>query len=363
MKRQLFTTTALVTAGVLASSVAHAEEGITLGLGGYMNNYFGVLFDHNEDTAVDRNATGLFSDGEIWFKGETTLDNGITFGANVQLESFGNTGDIIDEDFVYISGNFGRVNIGSENGAMYLMHYAAPYVGVPINTGWVSTFIPADGTSRVGAFRTPEVSTYIDVGNDENVITYFSPRFSGFQVGVTYAPAVVGSANGKDFPVEADNETEFNNGFSVGANFVESFEGFDIAVSGGYGRAEAPDAFNIDDQEMWNAGINVGFAGFTVGGSYANRDDDTMDGDSWQVGGTYATGPWSVGVTYFHSDVDFLPGSALEFNNESDVFQGGIGYSIGPGIDSSVNVMYADYDTDGGDADGIVGIVGITYSF
>ncbi|MDH3476058.1 MAG: hypothetical protein OEM59_20455, partial [Rhodospirillales bacterium] len=65
----------------------------------------------------------------------------------------------------------------------------------------------------------------------------------------------------------------------------------------------------------------------------------------------------------FHSDVDFLPGSALEFNNESDVFQGGIGYSIGPGIDSSVNVMYADYDTDGGDADGIVGIVGITYSF
>jgi predicted porin len=256
------------------------------------------------------------------------------------------------------------VNIGSENSAMYLMHYAAPYVGAPINSGWVSTFVPADGTSRVGAFRTPEVSTGIDIGNDENVITYFSPRFSGFQVGATYAPAVVGSGNGKDFPPFANKETEFNNGFTVGANFVESFDNIDVAVSGGYGRAEGPDAGGgIDDQEMWSAGLNIGFAGFTVGGSYAGRDDDTMDGDAWNVGATYATGPWTVGGAYFHSDIDFLPDSAVEFNNEHDVISGGIGYSIGPGIDSSMTIMYADYDTDGGDADGIVGIVGITYSF
>ena len=87
-----------------------------------MNNYFGVLFDHDPGDDTDRNETGIFSDGEIWFMGETTLDNGITFGANVQLESFGNTADVIDEDFAYISGSFGRINIGSENSAAYLMH-------------------------------------------------------------------------------------------------------------------------------------------------------------------------------------------------------------------------------------------------
>jgi predicted porin len=372
MKKALYGTTALVTGAALMSVPAAAEEGIKLGLGGYMNNYFGVLFDHDEDSAVDRNATGLFSDGEIWFKGETTLDNGITFGANVQLESFGNTGDVIDEDFAYISGNFGRINIGSENTAAYLMHYSAPYVGAPINSGWVTTFIPADGTGFVGPFRTPALSTTVDIGNDENVITYFTPRFSGFQVGATYVPAVVFSGNGKDFPIEADKETEFNNGFSVGANFVESFEGFDISVSGGYRRAEAPDGLgSIEDMEQWSAGLNVGFAGFTVGGSYANEDDDIIDdGESWDVGATYSSGPWTVGATYFNSDltygpaVGFASGSATPGEDvEMDVIQGGVGYAVGPGIDASMNIMYADYDTDTGDADGIIGIVGLTYSF
>ena len=105
---------------------------------------------------------------------------------------------------------------------------------MPINTGWVSTFVPPDGTAFVGMFRTPVLSTFVDIGNDENRITYFTPRFSGFQVGVSYSPAVVFSANGKDFPVQADKDTEFNNGVSVGANFVESFNGA-VGGSAGHG--------------------------------------------------------------------------------------------------------------------------------
>ena len=369
MKRLLYGTTALVTGAALMSSPAMAEEGIKLGLGGYMNNYFS-FGDLDNDADVDRNATGLFSDGEIWFKGEATLDNGITFGANVQLESF-TTGDQIDENFGYIEGSFGRLNFGSENTAAYLMHYNAPYVGVPINTGWVSTFVPPDGTDFVGIFRTPVLSTFVDIGNDENQITYFTPRFSGFQVGVSYVPTLNFSGDGANFPVQADKDAEFNNGFSVGANFVESFNGVDIAVAGGYRRAEAPNTGGIDDMAQISAGLNIGFAGFTVGGSYAHEDDDIIeDGDAWDVGATYTTGPWSVGAAYFSSDTEY--GSAVGFASgsatpgdevELDAIQGGVGYAVGPGIAASVNVLYADYDTDGGDADGLLGIVGITYSF
>ena len=39
------------------------------------------------------------------------------------------------------------------------------------------------------------------------------------------------------------------------------------------------------------------------------------------------------------------------------------GFEVGPGINASLNVLYADYDTDGGDADGVLDIVGLTYSF
>ena len=75
-------------------------------------------------------------------------------------------------------------------------------------------------------------------------------------------------------------------------------------------------------------------------------------------------------MTYFSSDaqygsaVGFASGSAIPgVEVELDAIQGGVGYTVGPGINVSANILYADYDTDGGDADGIVGTVGIAYSF
>jgi outer membrane protein OmpU len=192
MKKVLYGTTALVAAGVLGAGSA-AAEGISLGLGGYMNTYFSVAgIDEASSTTADYNPTGLFSDGEVHFKGEYKHDNGITFGVNVQLEAFGtaNTGDTIDEKYIEVKGDFGRVVAGSENSAAYIMHYAAPTVGLPINSGWVTVFIPQPA-GMIGTFRGTLGSTYLDFGNDENVITYYTPRFSGFQLGVTYAPSVV----------------------------------------------------------------------------------------------------------------------------------------------------------------------------
>lgn len=370
MKKILYGSTALATAGVLASVPAAAEEGIKLTLGGYMNNYF-VFGSTDSADGTDRNATGIYSDGEIHFKGETTLDNGITFGANVQLEAYGASGrggtpDIIDEDYAYISGSFGRVLIGSENSAAYLMQYTAPYVGAPVNSGWVSTFIPADGASTGGGgFRTPRVSTYLDWNNDENIITYFTPRFSGFQLGATYAPTVSGSGDGANYPVQADKDTEFHNGFAVGVNFVESFNGFDVAVAGGYRQAAANDSggppANGDDLEQISFGANFGYAGVTVGGSYGKENSGrATDGSSWDVGISYGTGPWSVGVTYFTSEVEGSgPG-----DDERNAVNGGVGYAIGPGIDAGAGVMWADYENGSGEeSDGVVGYFGLSYSY
>lgn len=396
MKNILYGTTALVTGVALVSAPAMAEEGIKLGLGGYMNNFFGFGDTDGEennaraaalgvDEDVDRNNTGLFSDGEIWFKGETTLDNGITFGANVQLESFGNsprggTGDIIDEDFAYISGSFGRFNIGSENSAAYLMHYASPNVGAPINSGWLSTFVPAgDANTGGGGFRTPRLSTYLDWNNDENIITYFTPRFSGFQVGVSYAPTVSGSGDGANFPIYANEDTEFNNGFAVGANYVETLGSVDLAISGGFRYANAPDnegeggnlANKDNDLKQYTFGANVGIAGFTVGGSVGKESSGrATDGIGWDAGVSYGTGPWAVGLTYFQSEVngrqDAGGGTFVKADDEDEVkaIEGGVSYAVGPGITSSFSVLYVDWEGgNNNDADGAMGIIGLKYNF
>ncbi len=384
---RLYGTSALVAAGALMSSPADAAEKIKLGLGGYMNNFF-AFGDTDNSSNIDRGSTGLFSDGEIWFLGETTLDNGITFGANVQLESFGSssrggTADVIDEDYAYVEGSFGRINLGSKNSAAFLMHFAAPAVGVPLNSGWITTFVPADGAiTGGGGFRTPRLSTYLDWGNDENIITYFTPRFAGFQLGVSYAPVVSGSGDGANFPVQADKDTEFNNGFSVGANNVETLGPVDLVVSGGFRYANAPDdagvAGNLDgkdnDLRQYSVGVNVGAAGFTVGGSFAREvSGRATDGWSFDAGVSYGTGPWAVGLVYFQSEVtgrrETAPGSGTftAISGKEDELMAlelGVSYAVGPGITASFNLLYADLEgANDEDADGTLGIIGLKYSF
>jgi predicted porin len=153
-------------------------------------------------------------------------------------------------------------------------------------------------------FRTPALSTYVDLANDDHALNYFSPRFSGFQVGVSYVPAATINGEGKNFPVQADENSELHDLISVGANFVESFGGFDVAVAGGY-RVAQDDRGGNDDPEQYSAGLNLGFAGFTVGGSIGIEDSDrSTDGTAYDIGATYSTGPWAVGATYFHSEVE-----------------------------------------------------------
>ena len=389
MKKVLYGSTALVAAGALASPAA-AEEGVKLGLGGYYNTYFWVGdYDESDADPRDLTNTGLFADGEVHFKGSTTLDNGITFGVQIELEAF-TSGDQIDENYAFIEGSFGRFVIGGENTAAYMMQYGAPFVGAPINSGWITSFVPppqavTTGTSTLtttGAgtikvvttstglavttgFRTPALSTYVDLTNDDHTIDYFTPRFSGFQLGVSYTPANTINGEGKNFPVQADENSELHDGFSVGANFVDSFGDFDVAVAAGYRRAEAVDGSGMEDPEMWSGGVNLGYAGFTVGGSYAYEDSDrTTHGQAYDAGISYTTGPWGVSGTYFHSEVE---GAAnVGGDDDLDAIVGAVSYAVGPGIKASFSVMWADWDgenPDSADSDGIGGIVGMRMGF
>jgi predicted porin len=376
MKKILYGSTALVAAGAMAATPAAAEEGVKLGLGGYYNTFFWVG-DYDESTNDPRNLndTGLFADGEVHFKGKTTLDNGITFGVQIELEAY-ESGDQIDENYAFIEGSFGRLVIGGENTAAYMMQYGAPFVGVPLNSGWITSFVPppqalttptgtATTTAVTTGFRTPALSTYVDLANDDHALNYFSPRFSGFQVGASYVPAATINGEGKNFPVQADKNTELHDMISVGANFVESFGGFDVAVAGGY-RIAQDDTGGNDDPQQISAGLNLGFAGFTVGGSIAVEDSDrATDGTAWDVGATYSTGPWAVGLTYFHSEVSGTASPGSGGDDELDAAQAGISYAVGPGITASGNVLWADWDgrAAGANADGMGAVFGMKIGF
>lgn len=131
-------------------------KGIELGLGGFANEFLFVTgIDEDDADARDFNEVATHFDGEVQFTGKAELDNGLTFGFQAELE-VPTVGDQIDEVFVTVEGAFGKLVLGGDNSASYTMGLGLwdPYVGVPINSGWVSDFAPPPPGMTI-AFRSP----------------------------------------------------------------------------------------------------------------------------------------------------------------------------------------------------------------
>jgi predicted porin len=326
MRKVLLGTTALGAAALLAGPVAAQDGKISLGVGGYYQNF--LTFTEQDYDGTDGNDYHEFQvrhEGEIHFKGETTLDNGLTVGFQAQLEAL-TSGDQMDETYMYFTGSWGRLVLGSENSAADLMQYAAPAAGLGVNS---PNFAPFRQNSSAGT------STYLNRTSDANKITYFTPRFGGFQLGVSYTPnvdAVEGNSQSHGL-VTSEDVGDQANFFTLGANFVNSFGGFDIAVAAGleYGFLEQNDALGtFDDHLGLSTGVNFGFAGFTIGGSilHSNNGFDN-DGDTlvWDAGITYGRGPWEIGFTYLNGDRETNPGE-----DDIDRFELGGNYGLSPGV-------------------------------
>ena len=350
MKKVLLSTTALALAGAMMQPANAAEWNVRVG--GYMEQYVGYADVDIDFISGDFNGIDSKQDAEIHFVPSITLDNGLKFGANIQLEC--NTGgDQIDESYMFIKGSFGEILLGSENSAGYKMGYVAPDVTfLNVNSGSLTFFIPFSGTVggvSVGddVFRRTLGTTALENegNNDSQRITYFTPRFAGLQVGVSYARDGLQDTN-----VQIDEDSALANIFDVGANYVQTFGDFNIAVSGRYGTATAPGP----NPDIWSAGINLGFGGFLVGGSYAEQNDaGTENGEAWDLGVSYTTGPWGVSFTYMHGEnVDDENPFADE---ELDQFLLGASYTIAKGVVFNAYGAYVEFDeevSDGGGGSG-----------
>ena len=352
MKKVLMGTTAIGAVALMAGPAAAQDGKISLGVGGYYENFFTFVEQDFDDTNSevpdnDYNQFNVRQEGEIHFTGETTLDNGLTVGFQVQLEAV-TQDDQIDETFLYFEGSWGRLVMGSENSAPYLMQYTAPAAGLGLNDPNIAPF---NDISDAGT------STLLNTVSDANKITYFTPRFAGFQLGASYTPnidAVGGDRQSSDLNTSED-EDDYNNFLGVGANFVESFNGVDVAIAGGleYGQAENNELLapaDIDDFLGFSGGVNVGFAGFTVGGSVLHSNgglDDDGDVLVWDIGATYGQGPWEIGITYLRGETE----TGANDEDELDRFEIGGRYRLSPGVRVVGAIQYTDEEDDSANRD------------
>ncbi len=361
MKKLLLGTTVLASAALLTVSAAELAQAapIKASVRGYHYEYFAGAYQDVDAVDGDQDPTVAYFDhhfdNEIHFKGETTLDNGITFGFQVQLEGR-TSGDQIDEAFITVDGdNFGRFLIGDENSAPYLMHYAAPVATTidfnETDLGLANAVLPDSFDSSDTAID----STLLRANdNDSGKIMYFTPRLAGFQFGVNYTPIAEGGGDDNDSRRDGD---QWNN-VGLGLNYVEDFGGVGLALSGGfvYGdTSQSGRADGADDLMAYNGGVNVSFSGFTLGGGVAYMEGDEgvvdrggedravlFDSWGWNAGVTYETGPYTFGLTYARGK-----GSGLQGDGERNTFDQyllGFSYALGPGVNWEITGVYWDAD-------------------
>ncbi|MGO1118516.1 porin [Rhodovibrionaceae bacterium A322] len=357
VKKTLLASSALAAVG-LVGGPAFAEDGkISLSVGGYYQNFLSFVSQDND--AAGLNANGQLNDynpinvrheGEIHFKGTTTLDNGLQVGFDAQLEAITQS-DQMDETYMWFSGNWGRAVLGSENSAPYLMSYSAPSAGLGLNSPNFFIFSTTNSAPTSG---------FLNIPSDANKITYFTPRMAGFQLGASYTPNIDNrSGDRQTFGLNTDNNVGAHDKvISIGGNFVQSFDAADIAISAGYEQAalqanSAASPSLFDDISAWSVGASVGFSGFTIGGSYANADIEGFGAGNkkqifYDVGLQYGSGPWKASLTYARGENEFTAGGS---EDKRDMFELGASYKLSPGITVVGSGQYMKEETAGSSTD------------
>lgn len=356
MKKVLLAGVAIV---ALGAGSAQAADPIKLSLGGYMNEFFG--YAGNKDGKNYGNAPAQANnlakvieenDERIYFKGSTKLDNGIEVGTRVDMNatqglstgSIGGPNKGIINAYATVSGVFGTVKAGQMRNVAYNAHNTAPDVaGMGASDGYYSNFLlNPDGRGERTANRD-------DQSTDK--VAYITPQFAGFNLGVSYAPSSAKGTTGTGAPVSSYDgglhaTAQQGDMYAEVVSYAHEFG--KVSVKADVGATQE----NFLSQNDYQGGVNVGFAGFTIGGSYLQRNTTSKSvidkgtagtGGTWDLGAQYDFGPYSV--SFNHLDVSSANTTGVRKDKES-VWDLGGAYNMGPGVAVNLSVFEAKY-TDG----------------
>jgi predicted porin len=372
MKKGLLASTALVGASLLAVSANAGTptvgDNFEVSIDGTLR--FGVLvWDQDEGFGTDASTRGYkfqTDESEVRFHMRGTADNGLAYGFDIEMQT--QTDDTVnaDETWMFLEGDWGRVELGDQDDAADRMFVGGEDVmpgrgGFDGDVGDVFNFgdINLSGPS-------------LSITSDNTKVTYFTPRFAGFQVGASWTPDA--SQDGGD-DTDGDDAVSNDSLYSLGLNYQNTFGDFGLTVAGTYTGGDHENSGVVEDPEVWGIGANVSYAGFELGAGYANHNETNIltaataagadAGEWWDVALAYTLGPWQVGVGYFNSNESNI---APAPDSEVSIFSIGANYTVAPGwtIASDINFVDAENITQTApavDNDGTVFVIATIMSF
>jgi len=368
-------TAAVLLAGLLLAALpAHAEEPIRVTVGGAFEGYLAGSdqMDGPGQPGFGRRGYAIYRRARIDFGGDTALDDGVKVGFRIILRGNDHRRDQIDQSWVYLENPFGRVEMGRVRSAAYQMHYAMPGIQTASDP-WLINRPAGDFTGFVipTATLARRSSSFVDSPKSARVV-YYTPRIAGVQVGLSYAPdGCLPPPNDYDSPTQNGPTVSQNcpgtiatafqgsndlgqqgDRISAGINYLTKIGTVELALSAGYlaARVENSGAGRFRNQQAWNVGGQLRYAGFILGGAFKTDNHGTVRAATtpvpgretdWNIGLVRTDGRWRYGVGYAALRVEALDSTGSGAGHDRyDAVEIGGSYELGPGISLTAGTEY-----------------------
>lgn len=377
MKKILLGTTTLVGAALVSQAALADSPKVTVG--GFSEFQAGHV---SQDLDAGLRNHGFRSDNEISFKVDGKSDAGLGYGAEIWLEA-----DVEDDadmqgtnaskTFVYLDGSWGRVEMGSNLGADQTLKIDASTIAR--GTGGIDGdfyYFVTPGTAQLIAKPdqpinygfNPVGANYYGNESQENLnkVTYYTPKWSGFQAGISYA--VDTDDRGQNVTLADTTAGQAEDIWQIGVNWTGNWDavGLGVAATAEFGDSESA---LYEDLSAWQLGAKASYMGFTLAASYGDWGDSLQlktsgsdDSDYWTAGLTYEWGAYGVGIGYIDSSYDNGTGVA---DTDFDNIVISADYKLAPGLTPYAEVSFFDVEAPGtaNDNEGRVFLLGTQLNF
>ena len=223
MRKLLLGTTALAAAATISANVALADVAVT--------GYYEWKYQSTSSDITANDGTTFGSDSEIAFKFANKTESGLDLGLTVEMYSDGDETLNTDEASLSISGGFGKLVLGQND-------------GVGDNYGISSTDLPAEEI-YAGIGKTNDlVLVNADINGlsgDANKVSYHLPAMGGLTAGVSFMNS--GATGAKD-------STEFGAQYAMNAG--------DTAITLGFASGTTEAATQDTDTQVIGVKVSSG---------------------------------------------------------------------------------------------------------
>ena len=228
------------------------------------------------------------SDASIRFNAQRVSANALTYGLRIEYDSNTHAAEDLqrDEVYAYLTGDFGRLELGEQDGPADRLAFHAPIIGLGQIRGDFSRYVGRQ--ALLSAYDT----------SDSAKLIYLSPPTQGWRFGISYAPNHTRNLDAE----RARDQTQQNDAIELGVQYQQTLGNWIGGLSGGYVTADAEPITERADMNSWSIGGELRRGRLTLGSAYVWRGDSNMRTENYDqaernVGAYWRGKKWSAALS------------------------------------------------------------------